>query len=121
MSNKVFVYGSLKKGYGNHSFLEGTGAKFLGPYVTPPEYKMVSCGGFPGVLKDGNTPITGEVYEVDDAVFASLDRLEGNPDFYKRELISTPYGDAWVYIIHSSYSTRPPVEDGNSCLGIPTV
>jgi len=113
MKTKVFVYGSLKEGYSNHRLLEDSGASFLGGYITPPEYTMVSCGGFPGVLEGGDTPITGEVYEISDNVFKRLDHLEGYPGFYDRKKITTEHGEAWMYIINDTYRDHTPVPEGN--------
>lgn len=75
MSHKVIVYGTLKKGFGNHRLLETS--KFLGTTSVPGT--MYSLGGFPGVRLDrlGQTSIKCEVYEVDGATLVNLDRLEG--------------------------------------------
>lgn len=107
----VFVYGSLKQGYGNYRhFL--TRSEFVGPAVTvEPVYTLISLGGFPGVLKDGENAIFGEVYRVDDRVFQSLDHLESNGSMYQREQIQVAGQDgevhlAWIYIFLGSPWTR---------------
>lgn len=133
MSHKVFVYGSLKRGFGNHRLLEGQ--KFLGEASTNyDDYVMHSLGGYPGVIhlqrsgylyyKDkepGQTYIVGEVYEVDDACMKALDRLEGAPSFYHREeaYISPHWGDdrdfvCIIYILTDPerYSKYPRIENG---------
>ena len=81
---------------------------------------MTSClGGFPGVVRDDTDEavrIIGEVYKVDEPVFKALDSLEGFPNFYTRELIATPYGEAWIYLLNTqreSYSNLPTVPSGN--------
>lgn len=79
---KVFVYGSLMQGYGNHHRLES--ASFLGEAITPATFTMLHLGGFPGIVKKGNDSIRGEVYEVDHATSVDLDRLEGHPNFFRR-------------------------------------
>ena len=104
--NYVFVYGSLKSGFGNNGFLSNS--KLIGAAITLDEdYSMISLGGFPGVIY-GKKRIEGEVYQVDEEVFKSLDRLEGNGHFYKRELTETilldnPGGGknhkAWIYVL----------------------
>lgn len=94
---KVFVYGSLKQGYGNHPLIKDS--VLLGECLTKPIYTMYSLGAFPAVVLQGNTSITGEVYEVDDDTFARLDRLEGYPDFYDRTMIDTDHGKAWMYFL----------------------
>ena len=104
--NLVFVYGSLKKGFGNHRLLENS--KYIAKGVTVSEgFDMGSCGGFPGVTSGGEYRIYGELYEVDDDTFERLDTLEGNGHFYEREeidimSISQPAAKvytAWMYIL----------------------
>lgn len=108
--NFVFVYGSLKKGFGNHRLL--VESELICEAVTlDSKYNMRSCGGFPGVHSNGENRISGELYSVDDITFESLDRLEGNGHFYNREevfLVSTsqpamkPY-KAWMYLLREDY------------------
>lgn len=97
MSNLVFVYGTLKRGHGNHRVMIPSGGEYLGDHVTKPVYNMFTNSSYPAITKGGTTPITGEVYLVED--MTPLDRLEGYPNFYNREEIDTPYGKAWVYFI----------------------
>src|SRR4051812_27023287 len=73
----IFVYGSLMKGFGNHTLLRD--ATFVKEGLTLPEYTLISLGSFPGVLPDGTTSIKGEVYEVNLKVRDRLDQLEGHP------------------------------------------
>ena len=76
MSQRIFVYGTLKRGLSNHRYLSGQ--RFLGEARTAPVYRMVDCGGYPGMFpvdKDG-LPIMGEVWEVDEACRRELDLLE---------------------------------------------
>ena len=110
MNHLVFVYGSLKHGFGNHRVLGS--AEFIGPYVTPSCYTMRSMGAFPFVEKSGDTPISGEIYEVDEDGLRALDCLEGHPTFYKREKIDTDYGEAWIYFINNVTHDYPVVDDG---------
>lgn len=82
--HRVFVYGSLMRGFGNHVLLQDQ--TFIGN-ATVAEFALHSLGGFPAAVPDdGNAgDIRGEVYEVDDAALARLDRLEGHPTFYERQ------------------------------------
>lgn len=96
--NKVFVYGSLKKGYHNYPVLKDS--EYLGTFKTKGKYDMFSLGSFPAVIKNShNYFINGELYSVTDEVLNDLDELEGNGYFYKRYL--TPLQgydeDVWVY------------------------
>ena len=93
----VFVYGSLKRGYPNHRLLGE--ALFLGPHVTKDCYTMTDLGYYPAVSLHGTTSIHGEVYEVTTDELATLDVLEGVPDYYHRILIPTSYGEAWMYFM----------------------
>ena len=81
----IFVYGTLMKGYGNHTILMG--AEFVGPAVTEPRFTMLNLGAFPGVVVCGDTSITGEIYRVNKRMLRQLDELEGHPDFYRRRSI----------------------------------
>ena len=82
---KVFVYGSLRKGGGLHDVLED--CKFLCFAKTSCNYTMISLGSFPALLEEGDNSILGEIYEVNKQTLASLDRIEGHPNFYKRTKI----------------------------------
>lgn len=99
----VFVYGTLKKAYHNNYLLRT--AKYLGEALTDQPYQMVGVG-IPYVIHPDNTHpdaevrrVVGEVYEVDDATLEDLDSLEGHPDWYRREEISTTRGDAYCYLM----------------------
>lgn len=114
MSQLVAVYGSLKRGYGNHGFLDT--AELLNVTRTAEsDYKMFALGGYPGVVKsDEGYKIHVEVYEVDDETFKSLDGLEGHPSFYCRELTDLEDGQqAWMYIYQGNCTERQEVVDGN--------
>lgn len=118
MKYKVAVYGSLRKGAGNSSLLKD--AKYVGKTVLPPHYTMYSLGAFPGVVKGGHTPITVEVYEIEDHTLSRLDMLEGyggnnRNNFYNRELIPTAYGNCYIYFLNREYKDRtyPQVITGN--------
>lgn len=97
--NRVFVYGTLKRGQRNDHYLRE--AEFVGHFVTESRYSMYEFGGFPAVCLDGRHPIEGEVYRVDNRLFRVLDDLEWYPRFYQRTEIETRYGMAWMYIVRS--------------------
>ncbi len=119
--HKVFVYGSLLSGLGNHVLLRDS--KLVGNAVTPPEFVMIDLGAFPGVIHvlEGGSPVMGEVYEVDDATMTRLDRLEGydkehpSEGLYNRMEISTEFGDAFIYTINNAFgrSMIHSVENGD--------
>jgi len=112
---KVAVYGSLRKGQGNHRILEGS--KLLGEQRLP-DFEMFSLGGFPGIRK-GESSILTEVYEVSGSTLEQLDTLEGfrqgsQNNFYNREEVDTDFGDALIYTLRGDrYHGLPVVEGGD--------
>ena len=100
--HKVFVYGSLKRGFGNHGFLDG--ARCLGQYETQEaSCNMFSFAFYPGVSRvesGAGHRILGELYLVDSKMLNELDKLEGNGMFYTREIVALSDGEeAWMYLI----------------------
>ena len=83
--NLIFTYGTLKRGFPNHSLMEsliGTDdAVYLGTYRTVHEHPLV-CGphGVPFLLNlpgSGGHRILGELYAVSDGGLVPVDELEG--------------------------------------------
>lgn len=95
--NKLFVYGSLKRGFHNAHYLHG--ALYLGDFVTPASYAMYDFGDYPGVCQSGSSAIAGEVYQINPQHLDAIDDLEWYPDFYQRIVLATDYGDAWMYVV----------------------
>lgn len=115
----LFVYGTLKKGYGNNRLLydsefvceeETKDSYFLGgssiPYMIPPEFAPE------GVELH---PVRGEVWKLDDHYTLDIvDSLEGHPRWYYRSLITTSQGPTWSYFMtEERYSSSSmPVVNG---------
>jgi gamma-glutamylcyclotransferase (GGCT)/AIG2-like uncharacterized protein YtfP len=112
MSNRIAVYGSLKKGLHNHKLLESS--RFVkDTYVRG--FNMYSLGSFPCVVpnEDGSGSITVEVYDVTDEVLVNLDRLEGYPRFYDRDTFYTKCGlPVLMYYMHDHRSSDDLVSSG---------
>jgi gamma-glutamylcyclotransferase (GGCT)/AIG2-like uncharacterized protein YtfP len=90
----VFVYGTLKRGHGNHRLMTGT---FLGEDRI--SGKLYDLGAYPAVGRADGV-VHGEVYLVDGDTMARLDRLEGIPHLYQRVRVWTWTGiHAWVYMM----------------------
>lgn len=104
MTDFFFVYGTLKKGFGNHRLLEREGVLFCRPSWTLREYNFVRGAGFPYVCDFGPEEtkgfIRGELYQVKNSqVVADMDWLEGHPTFYKREEITLENNSkVWCYL-----------------------
>ncbi len=112
----VAVYGSLRDGLHNHDLLAT--AEFKGQFVSQPVFTMYAGGGFPYLVDEGTTPITMELYAVDDETLYNLDRLEGVPSFYRRHEVETPAGEmAIVYVASNSTKKQiahmPVVDHGD--------
>lgn len=107
---RIFVYGTLKRGFGNHRLLAT--ATFVGEATTLPHYTMEAyrC---PRVSKGGTTSIHGEVYEVDQRTLQNLDRLEGHPTLYCRTTITLADGTkADIYLTHRGDPNANIIHDG---------
>jgi len=92
---KVFVYGTLKRGFNNHGRLYG--ATYLGKATTTQKWKMIGEGyPFPYLLAPSTTEgmnVEGEVYLIDAKVKKSLDSLEGTPFHYRMTTLNITYDD----------------------------
>ncbi|MCP4878405.1 MAG: gamma-glutamylcyclotransferase [Gammaproteobacteria bacterium] len=95
--NRVFVYGTLKRGQRNNHFLRD--AEFVSSFSTKKIYSMYEFENYPAVCLRGRHAIEGEIYLVCDHQFQMLDELEWYPHFYQRIEIPTTHGDAWMYIV----------------------
>lgn len=96
--HRVFVYGTLKKGFNNHErFLSN--AEDLGPATI--EGLMFHLNHFPAIsLAEKFSVIHGEVYLTDWEHVLAMDRLEGvGYNFYERiETLVEPHGVVWAYV-----------------------
>lgn len=113
---KLFVYGTLKRGYHNHYIIEGS--KLLGEAVLP-DYGIFSLGSFPGIVRRYDYRTHGELYEIDEALLPRLDRLEGVPHLYTRETETVVangedvHTDVSVYVYANPHGfSRPLIESG---------
>lgn len=101
MTSNLFVYGTLKQD-GRLTLARFPGAKFVSRAETIEElHGMISLGSFPGVIP-GNSRVVGEVWEVDRDTKQQVDRIEGYPTFYNRQIVDTTAGPAWMYYLTDS-------------------
>ena len=93
MTHRIFVYGTLERGHSNTALLEGS--EFLGEAATVLTYKAVTHPAystvgtsFPVIMRDPRgKAVAGEIYTVDDATLARLDKLEREGRSYDRVMI----------------------------------
>lgn len=91
----LFVYGTLKEGYHNHHFL-GDSKKIANYQLEG--FRLIDLEAFPGMVP-GKGYVMGELYEVNEDLLPELDRLEGVPYLYTREVS----GNVWYYQYASIY------------------
>jgi gamma-glutamylcyclotransferase (GGCT)/AIG2-like uncharacterized protein YtfP len=102
----LFVYGTLKKGYRLHRFLEG--ARFLGDAQLK-GFNMYNLGSYPGIVRDEAAgTVSGEIYDVDAPTLRRLDYVEGG---YERQLHVTTDGK-WVNVYVYPRTEGEKVADG---------
>ncbi|CBA33903.1 gamma-glutamylcyclotransferase [Cronobacter turicensis] len=106
---RIFVYGSLRRKQGNSHWM--TNAQWLGDYDIE-NYQLFSLGHYPGAVP-GEGSVVGEVYRIDATTLAELDALRTARGEYKRQLIQTPYGSAWMYVYQRSTEGLTRIESGN--------
>ncbi|MHC1712174.1 MAG: gamma-glutamylcyclotransferase family protein [Solidesulfovibrio sp.] len=80
----VFAYGTLRQGFHNHHYVGES--LFLGEATTCGQYAMYVAEGIPYLMAgEALYHIRGEVFRVDAAILAELDRLEEHPHVYCRQ------------------------------------
>lgn len=98
--NRVFVYGTLRRGFTNHHFMHG--ARLLGGARSVDRYAMYLADCPYLVQEEARYTVAGEVYEVSDAMLMTLDALEEHPRVYERRRIPVVLDSgreitAWCY------------------------
>jgi len=113
--SKVFVYGTLKREYGNSRLFSGGGGDFLWesstrkafvmydagcPMIKPKEYALQDDVNPSKIL-----PVKGEVWQVNTVdCMERLDTLEGEGYLYHRRLEETKDGTkVWTYQVFDSF------------------
>ena len=103
ITDNLFVYGTLKRGFGNNYMLRNS--KFVGKSISVDRFDVYDCG-FPCAYEspDGKL-LSGEIYELSDEDFIFTDRLESNGYLYERQVRNFECRNvqgitkSWIYII----------------------
>lgn len=85
MAHRIFVYGSLKRGFRHHEELRG--ARYEGVAETASGYALYVVGDYPAMVRQGTGRVVGEVYTVDEDHLRRLDAFEDCPELYERQSI----------------------------------
>ena len=115
-----FVYGTLKRGYGNNRILQQSStAQFVEEAVTAPEFNLYHLGGFPGVTEGGDTAVHGEIWSVqDDETKRRLDMLEGyykedpTAGLYNKKTIEINNKQVNIYLINRYNNEKNKIKSG---------
>ena len=112
----VFVYGSLRGGSPRSMSLRFPESKFIAHAKV--NGSLYDLGPYPGlVLKESNSLVVGEVYEVDDELLQQLDEFESSSN-YLRKQVEIRLGDqqrlCWTYEPDPQfYSLRTLITSGD--------
>ena len=112
---KLIVYGTLMSGERNHRFCRNAIS------ITPCTVTgtLYDTGyGFPAFAPEGDGEVNAELIEIPLADWADVDRLEGYPRLYDRQLLQatlTDGGEAtgWVYIMTELPEQAKVIESGD--------
>ena len=126
---RVFVYGTLKRGFCNHALLDE--AEFIGEATTverfgfylgaddyAPEVEEIPYLYRHPKVTDETISVHGEVWEISPTMLRQLDRLEGHPDWYQRENIQVQMDSEAIMAVQaylrpgSPPDTYRPIESG---------
>jgi len=112
VTRRIFVYGTLKRGHGNHHYLAGQ--RFVAEACTLPLYRLYDMGGYPGMIRDDRgVAVEGEIWEVDEDCLARLDVLEDTAGGeYERVVIKLEGGCVEGYLYLRSVEGR---RDAGAC------
>ena len=108
--HRIFVYGTLMKGEGNHRLISSQvceGSGFIRGF------NLYNLGYYPGIRpsEHSNHVVYGEVYLVDDRTLESVNRLEGEGSLYILQSVEVTMSDkvvtAGVYVYnHKCLNSR---------------
>src|SRR5882757_8497188 len=104
----LFVYGTLMAGEENYGELWGS--PFVREAVTEPRYELLDLGAYPGLREGGTIRVAGELYDVDGATLARLDRFEGHPTLFRRAKVRLSDGELAIAYLFVGAGADPPRE-----------
>jgi gamma-glutamylcyclotransferase (GGCT)/AIG2-like uncharacterized protein YtfP len=100
----LFVYGTLRAGAVAHELMRG--AQFVCPARILPRLSLRGCPPYPTAWSPGRHRVVGECYRVSPLILRRLDRFEQAPRLYRRRLIRTSMGWAWIYLRYGGQEER---------------
>ena len=125
MKTKLFVYGTLKRGFHNNRLLQDQ--KFLQEVETA-DPQVMECGGIPFLYNASRylretkkcykayyaPKVKGQLWEVDEEALQLIDGLEGHPRWYKRRnaIVKGINGNKTIFLAQAYYMTPPTIKEG---------
>jgi gamma-glutamylcyclotransferase (GGCT)/AIG2-like uncharacterized protein YtfP len=95
----IFVYGSLRRGGAGAMSIRFPGSRFIAEAEV--RGSLYDLGAYPGLLlNESNSPVTGEVYEVDDDLLNKLDEFEASTNYCRKQVeisLGTDRKACWTY------------------------
>ena len=110
---KLFAYGTLMNGFGNHFNLDNNECSFIDYGETIKHYSMHILSNIPFVHNDEELyPIYGEIYNVSDDVMEIIDNLECNKEWYTRNIVTVKLKggenmECWLYFCNEKGFLSP--------------
>lgn len=99
---RIAVYGTLRKGMPLHYVIAGGNGKFVG-FDWIDGFEMYALR-YPWAVH-GNGKILVEVYDVDEEIFDTIDRIESGAG-YDLEEVETKYGKALMWVWNRKVNKR---------------
>jgi gamma-glutamylcyclotransferase (GGCT)/AIG2-like uncharacterized protein YtfP len=101
----VFVYGTLRRGSAGSMSIRFPNSKFIAEAKV--NGSLYDLGPYPGLLlNQSNSPVMGEVYEVDDNLLNQLDEFEASSNYLRRQVeisIGAQRTKCWTYEPNPDY------------------
>ena len=95
----VFVYGSLRRGGAGAMSIRFPASRFIADARV--SGSLYDLGAYPGLLlNESNSPVVGEVYEVDDELLRELDEFEASSNYRRKQVeisLGTERKVCWTY------------------------
>jgi pyruvate carboxylase len=129
-SNRLFVYGTLRRGFSLHGLLKRPGVRFEGKGRI--RARLFDLGEYPGAVPSQRPAdtVTGEIYHLSSPArqFVELDAIEEydprrpSTSLFRRRLIEvdTENGSkikAWAYFLNKNLRKSTPIPHGNYAVG----
>jgi gamma-glutamylcyclotransferase (GGCT)/AIG2-like uncharacterized protein YtfP len=96
----VFVYGTLRRGDAGAMSIRFPTARFIADARV--DGSLYDLGAFPGLLLgESNSPVIGEVYEVDNELLKELDDFEASSHYLRKQVeiaLGMHRNTCWVYV-----------------------